>query len=337
MRRDDVVSGYRSVAGFTLVEMLAVLLIIAVMMGIGLAVLSNTGADLNIKSAAGEILSILRGARMRAIEESNPVKLIFDTKERTVTALVTEPVSMWHFEDIRNGATSGGFGRNGSIENGVAADGKTGRALRLSSKGFVDCGAIPLIVPDQGIAVSFWIYREEEGKNQIVCALGKGFAVGLDKNGLVVVKVGNETFPPAGGGACVRLRTWTRVSFSNDRGRSRLEVSEFSTSGDSGETSPKWHSNESPFMIGDREQGFVGLIDEFKIGVIVPQEPVALPVGVDFDIPRELIDQQGRTQIVFDAAGRLDRGYHSRDISLGVKSGSEKIPMTIRTDGTTVR
>ncbi|MFH0731098.1 MAG: GspH/FimT family pseudopilin [Pseudomonadota bacterium] len=76
---------YRSVFGFTLVEILVVMVIIALMSALVIPKLAGSLGNINLKTSARKIASTLRMARNLAVSESKPVAVIFDLEARRVS------------------------------------------------------------------------------------------------------------------------------------------------------------------------------------------------------------------------------------------------------------
>jgi prepilin-type N-terminal cleavage/methylation domain-containing protein len=68
-------------SGFTLVEMLVVLAIVAMLMGITIPFTAGFGKGLRIKTAARAVLGTLRVARSSAITHRNKQKVVFDVQK----------------------------------------------------------------------------------------------------------------------------------------------------------------------------------------------------------------------------------------------------------------
>ena len=56
-------------------------------------------------------------------------------------------------------------------------------------------------------------------------------------------------------------------------------------------------------MVGGSNSGFAGIVDEFRVGIIIPRDPYMLTSGAAFDLMGA--GQDGRLVIQFDEEGRL--------------------------------
>jgi prepilin-type N-terminal cleavage/methylation domain-containing protein len=138
----------RNVRGFTLLEILIVTIIIALVAGIGIPRFIGSLERAEIKSTAGEIASVMRLARLKAVSEKTIVTVVVDTKSRTVSAVyggeekenlgdpmpVPESVTVW------TGHQSGFYNRSLSIEFSPAGTATGGELFITSTGGRPDDG-----------------------------------------------------------------------------------------------------------------------------------------------------------------------------------------------------
>lgn len=99
----------RPIGGFTLVEVLVVLLIFGVIALLGFPALQNMIARSRLEGTVRQIGNLMQQARYDAIKNSNPVSVRIDTTTRTVTA----------FRDSR---TTGTFGTQDAGEKTVGPE-----------------------------------------------------------------------------------------------------------------------------------------------------------------------------------------------------------------------
>lgn len=123
-------------AGFTLIEMLAVLVVLSLAVAVaGFAIRSRTGR-LDLTSAAAKIASLGRQARNQAIRSGGSASLIVDLSARTVAAATAAPLALPSDVDIevvsaRGESPSDGVAAITFFPNGSA----TGGTIRLQSLG----------------------------------------------------------------------------------------------------------------------------------------------------------------------------------------------------------
>ena len=78
------IDGRRSEAGFTLIEVIVVLVILGIVAGLVVARGPSRSAALDMRLAAGTVTQMLRLARTRAILSDRPVSVVFDTRAATM-------------------------------------------------------------------------------------------------------------------------------------------------------------------------------------------------------------------------------------------------------------
>jgi prepilin-type N-terminal cleavage/methylation domain-containing protein len=304
--------------GFTLIELIMVMGLVAVLLGTGVGMLSSL--NLGRRAAVGLVQNVIRSARNSAVARSAPARVRIDTAENTILAQGTQVIGTWHFE---SDAISGGLGLDGvSAGAAIIEDGYIGRAVSFAGarkgavveiriqddpgfdlrEGFtLDC-ALRLDAPDGGRA------------------LNVGGVLGLETNSrgqlrawmkpAVLDKSGEES---AGGflaidapGDLLRIGSWVRVRVDYDRRVFRLFVDGIEVARDD-EESPVWHI-EGPLVLGDPRASFAGSIDNLVISAVVDSELAQLPKGVTFheDAPK---------RISFAPQGFLDREVHSAPVA----------------------
>ncbi len=85
--------------GFTLVEMLVVVSIIALLLAGGIGILSSLGTKQALPAATGEVTALLRRARNAAREERFPVQVIIEPELGIIRARGRRTVAHFRFED----------------------------------------------------------------------------------------------------------------------------------------------------------------------------------------------------------------------------------------------
>lgn len=81
----------RRAAGFTLIEMVAVMIILATMMAIGLPSLSATSPSLELAAQVDELARTLRDARTRAVLNERTIRLELDPATSRIAYFYDEP------------------------------------------------------------------------------------------------------------------------------------------------------------------------------------------------------------------------------------------------------
>ena len=308
--------------GFTLIEMIAVMGIIALLFGLGVGMLSSL--DPGKRAALGLVQNVVRAARNNAVARSAPARVRIDPAARTLISTGMDALGTWHFETPDLAGSSGIDGVN--LGGQLIDDGFLGKALSFAG-GAGGAHAEIHVQQDPGFVL-------REGF-MLQCALSFsgstgarvldiGSVAGLEcrANGSVRAWFKPELSSPSGvlsGGGIVAVdseagtiqsRRWTRVAVSYDRRLLRLFVDGVEVARSAADA-PVW-TLQGPLLIGDTRILFSGAIDALTILGVVDSETAVLPKGVSFasDVPRE---------IVFSEDGALDREVHRGPLSIGLE------------------
>ena len=71
--------------GFTLIELVAVLAILAVVTALALPALGRSAEGLKLRTEGGRVATLLRAARVQALTEQRPTRVTLDSARRAVT------------------------------------------------------------------------------------------------------------------------------------------------------------------------------------------------------------------------------------------------------------
>lgn len=122
----------RGLKGFTLLEIMIVLVILSMLLGIGVGVFSKVGSGPEI--ALSRIREVVRDARFHAKKERAPSTVILDTENNRVRGLGWKNVGCWHFEEADTEGFSTGFPEELRIGSGVIRpNGVIGSCIEFSS------------------------------------------------------------------------------------------------------------------------------------------------------------------------------------------------------------
>jgi general secretion pathway protein H len=107
----------RGAAGFTLIEMLVVLSILALVASLSMPLLSRGSEGVRLDTAASELSSALRATRAAAVSANHPVALMVDVERRTFGSSAVPRRSfasdieakLTYASVIRSAASQGGF------------------------------------------------------------------------------------------------------------------------------------------------------------------------------------------------------------------------------------
>jgi prepilin-type N-terminal cleavage/methylation domain-containing protein len=317
--------------GFTLLELLFVIVIIGTMLGFGVGVLASL--DLGERAAAGLVQNVVRAARNSAVARGAGSRVRIDPATGVISAEALEVIGTWRFEGSGE-EVRGAFDLRGPLTRCKFVDeGFIGRSLSFP--------------PGRGVFAEIPVHRESpydfrEGF-RIECAvrmapsgggrvLRLGESIGLDVGDSGTVRAWffpealDATAKPIKGGLQVsaapggtlRSGEWSRIEVEYDRRRFTIRVDGRTIEPEDGwveEVAPVWPIG-GPLVLGDADQSFTGELDDLVISAVGASDAIALPEGVRFD-------PASGGEIRFDAGGHLDRAVHSqaREIRIVYQDG----------------
>ncbi len=303
--------------GITLLEMIAVIVIFSMLLALSIGILRNVDQDLGVTAASHHVIALLRGAHQSSRGSASPAWVVLRTKDRSVYMLAKETIGEWHFEDPPE---AGAFGRTARVSANTLIPGRVGQALLLNG-GTVDCGEIPVYDPGQGIAVEIWVLWQPARGRQVLCTLGKEMEIAIEGDGKVQARIGGlsvssrdlrvpQGFPQP---------SWCHIHFVYGAGELKLYLND--RLADSKAGAALWTQN-SPFVVGDRNAPFKGAVDELRVSLIVPRDVYDLPGEAGFELapPAAANPKTGEYTIHFDLEGRLDPTRHSQPVKFSIKS-----------------
>jgi hypothetical protein len=296
--------------------------LIGVLLGAGVGML--TSLNLGERAAVGLVQNVIRSARNTAVARAAPASVRFDRTAGTLTALGTEVVGTWHFEDER---LNGGRELTGRIgEALLVEDGYIGRALSFhgappGAAASVPVDGVPAFDPTDGFTLDCAL-RLDEPRGGKVLTLGR--AIGLEVGGLGAVRgwvqlqhgvAGTGTATGTGKTAVdsppgvLTPGAWARVRLEYDRRVLRLSIDRVPVAEEPLDAPVV--KLDGPLTIGDERGSFAGTIDALVFAVVATSEQASLPEGVAFgpDVP---------AAIVFGPEGHLDREVHAGPLQFHV-------------------
>lgn len=313
-----------AIAGFTLVELMIVMSLIAVLLGLGLGVFSKL--DMGDRVAVGSVQNVIRSAHNWSIAQGTGARVRIDSSAQTIRAQGFLIVGTWHFEtepytgafDIE-GASAGGHQVTDGFEGqALSFDGETGRphvvfsvkqdpswtftegfalrcALRTSGNGggsLIDLGgAVGIETTADGAIKAFFIAQRSDDEQK----QGRG--------GRVAMATGPGLLTP---------HRWARISVEYDRHMFTIIV-DGQPAARLDETAPV-ERLEGNLVLSPSQVAFPGDIDNLVVAAVVDGDVSELPHGIAFtkDTPAE---------IVFEAGGGLDRTVHKDAVKVGLDFG----------------
>jgi prepilin-type N-terminal cleavage/methylation domain-containing protein len=315
-----------SLSGMTLLEVLAVIVIFSMLLGFSVLFFRNANRDLGVAASANSAISMIRGVRQRARGNAAPAWVVLSTKENSVYALVKETVGEWHFEDA---VSTGAFGHNATLKGGILVPGRVGQGVRLAGGQTIDCGTIPNQSPDQGLSIEFWFLRKTGGGQGVLCTIGKNVEITIDQAGAVTARVGGLVATSNGIG--IPLDAWCYLQLIYPGREIRLLLNRNPVYTQAGKT--HWVSDDH-LVMGDSRSGQTIIVDELRVGLILPQDTVYLASESVFEFPPGFqVPPNGEVVIAFDGEGRLDPAVHSKPVAFTIKSPTDRRDITVGLSG----
>lgn len=307
------------------------------MVTMGLAtILIGAGAGVYIKmgrrSAVSQAINSVGQLVIRAKTASNrfPAILAVDEKNQQLHAYTDEVLQELHFEgrpgdDGKVWVPLGIEGRDCSLVSATWKPdaGRVGGGVELIKGGSIDCGKYPAYDVADGINAEVWINPSEPPKCDLV-SKGRTFLVRLESVGARYSKLSvrllvqdeatsiQETVKREVQLPQVRLGEWFGVRVSYDKNQLTLATSD----GHGFVVRDVWREEhrrlavdpDASLLVG---AGFVGLLDDVRIGGVRSAEPLQLPVGVKF---------VGKNEPIYFAEGRLDASRHQGSATISIQN-----------------
>ncbi len=293
-------------AGFTLIELMAVLAILSVLMGLGVGFLTRRGSSMDLATAI--VRDQVRFAAVSAKTRGAPTELlVVGGAEGAAPALRVrglEPVGTWHAE---RGERQVQDALRGEVR-GTYEPGRFGDALRF------DPGTRSAIlrVPTQGRPV--WTLtdgfllrldlRLEEREGATVAQLGRAFTLAIDGEGHAELRLALSSSGQAGSGQrgatgqgnVKTLRTartlpllkWLTLEVVHDGQHVALVVDGEEAARTAAEGAPFQRADDW-FEISPPAAPIAGLVDEIQLWAYTLADAVDLPIGVSLaDTPMSM-------------------------------------------------
>jgi len=319
-------------SGFTLVELLTVIVILAILMSIGSMAFRRVSVRLKEDAVSAYLDTVIRLARSSAVASGAPAFVEFDlhSSPMRVTPWVYKVVGQWHFE-AGGTETMGAYNLRAGVYGCPLVDGKIGKALDFTVGGHVDCGSDPDFDCADGGYVEcyvFWLRGAPRTAGlEMIFSKKNAYTLAVGSGGLLCATVGSERvqadpyrLPP---------RRWTKVACAWDRRSIRLLVDDAVVALGPGVNTPV---NVEALLVGSEQGSFYGLIDEVKIMAAVPGKQQDLEG--DFTLTHTAAPWDA---IFFAADGSLDVRYHSGPVTVDVVKGTKKRTLLVTMLGLTQR
>lgn len=313
--------------GFTLLELLTVLVIFGILLGITAAFMQGANRDLGVGVAINRSTGLIRVAHQESRSSGAPSWVVFDTKQNRVYVLMKETIGEWHLEDI---ATTGAFGRDGKVNSGNLVPGRVGKAIQLSASASISFGEVPTYAPDQGIAIEFWFLRRSGRGRGTLCSVGDGVEVTSEPDGHVEARVGSLRV--SSGQIRLPNDAWCYLQLIYSGRELKLILNRREVQSLLGRAPLPTGAS---FNVGG--SGFTGIVDEVRLGLIIPREEYYLPNECSFAFKGLQVPDSGEVVLGFDAEGRLDPSVTPQPFTFSVKSPADTKEVTVGPGGTLLR
>ncbi|MBI4563829.1 MAG: hypothetical protein HY716_03940 [Planctomycetes bacterium] len=310
--------------GVTLLELLAVIVILSLVLSMSVFLLREANRDLGVRAATGHIVTLLRAVQHHVRAEGSPAWVLLDMKEQQVYTLTQQTVQMWHFED-----DSGAFGMKASVHGALRVPGRVGMAYRfVRPSQTIECGAMPDIPQDGGFSIGFWFQKTGPPRRSVLCRLGRDVEISMEGSGRMNVRLGAGSLDS--GRHLVPRDAWAYVHLSTN-GRDAIlylngaEVGRAAVS--------KAISGGGSLILGSKHDGFMGLIDEVRLSLILRRDAYRLPSECRIEVEPCGTAARDQYLIAFDPQGRLDARSHPSAVTLKIISPAEEEVVTITPEG----
>ncbi|MEK7467500.1 MAG: LamG-like jellyroll fold domain-containing protein [Planctomycetota bacterium] len=310
---------HRRTLGVTLIELMVVMSIIAILLGVGMAMMSESNKDMGLRATRSTVLGICRFARTAARNSRAPVAVKIDPEGKYVSTVVRRPMAAWHFEDD---LAPGALGHFAKISNGKLADGgRVGRAVSFSdSGGFIDCGNVAMYSKDQGLLVEIWYLPKLHKKDRVLVQKSGEFGLAVSKAGFLQAYVGVEAqrVAIAMSDAAIPEARWSKIALLWDGASLTILVNDYPLARKAGKATLAM--GDSPLTIGSKDMPLDGLIDEVRVDALIEDSRM---------IVRDPLTVSGPAEIRWDETGALDPAINTAAVTITIKSPVDSASVTV--------
>lgn len=312
--------------GATVLELLAVIVIFSILLGLAVTFLQGANKDLGVAAAANGAVGVLRVAHQQSRSSSSPCWVVLDTKGNRIFLLVKETIGEWHLEDA---VTTGAFGKDGKLSPGAsqAQVARVGKGIQLSGSASITFGEVPQLDADQGLAIELWYLRRSGRGRAVLCTIGTDVEVVSENDGHVEAKVGK--LRASSDPLRVPSDAWCHLQVIYSGRELKLLLNRREVQAVKGKAD--W-SRGGVFTVGG--SGFTGIVDEVRLGLILPRDEVALQAEVSIVVEGVQLPESGEAVIAFDTEGRLDPSVTPQPFKFVLKSTADARRISVGPGGT---
>jgi len=305
------VASPRAARGLSLMELLAVMLILSVLMSFSAAVYWRTARSFKEQGAASEVDVALRQAKNSAITANAPAFVEIDTKTNRIIPWVYKTVGLWHFEDRNSyGQTTGAY-HHATMRGAILYnDGKIGKCARLKGGDSIDAGGDPDFDCEDGGYLEAYVRPLSYTfvSDHFIFSKKGAYHFKIGVGGVLEGSAGNKALK-APSYRMVPGR-WTKIAFGWDRQSTRIMVDDGVVAIGPGSKPPL--TSES-LLIGHDSSSIEGLIDEARVMSASPGNTVHL--GRTFAIQHTAAPWSA---VHFSPDGNLDMRYHAGPVTITI-------------------
>ncbi len=151
-------NSFRHQRGFTLIELVTVIGLIALIGGLGAGAYQVARRNYSLQASAGRIQGILRAARNSALTTGNATFAVIDPVSHKAMAQAFERVGEWSFEDVGAESTGGITIKREINHGGTVVQGRVGSGLSFrSATAHYECGTEARFDLRTGIVIEAWV------------------------------------------------------------------------------------------------------------------------------------------------------------------------------------
>lgn len=300
--------------GYTLLELLVVLMLISVLSGIGLGFLMQQGS--NIDRSVAQFRDLARAARAQARLTRAPARLEIVPppskdveEERRLLVYAQSPIGEWNFDRGRAKGT-GGLGGE-AVAGRIAPGGRFGNGLWTDGGGDAhgfrfDVRTLSSFAIEDGFVARCDVNIRDSGAC-IVLRMGESFELGIDAQQRLR---GSVTLMRDDGssGRRVRLkglrrleeRRWYRVELEAAAGEVAMMIDGVREAGEAIDARI-WRDPQAWLVFSDAASALDGAIDTVQLYAMTMQAEQSLD---------PMLIVRGPAQLAFDASGEISRRVH---------------------------
>lgn len=321
--------------GFTMVEMITVLVVFVSLMALSAAAYLTFRRDMAVRGASGQVLGMIQAAHNSALASRHKAYVVEanfykndQLEESRISSFTFRTVGLWHFDDESNMTSNGitkGYGGDVNVSGCLIVNGRIGGGINTQGA-TLTCPFDPNFVTPEGIAGSIWANLERSNETSssvddcVLIELPGAYRFFIQQSRLGLDIGGNQVLSSTKDGAeyYILPERWMHLSFTYDVYTRQMAIYvDKNLRGYRDLTdAPLLPDTTSPLSFGS---GVKGKIDEVRLLGILEADTYVLPAGLSFSVPRGAVGMlpyvrmfestDGKTYVkvtTFDEKGWLD-------------------------------